>query len=49
MIWEGYIGHLYVACNELGLTDLLMAARVAIWPIFLVVNDWFTQFINVIR
>ena len=49
MIWEGYIGHIHFASNELGLTDLSMAARVAIWPIFLVVNDWFTQFINVVR
>jgi len=46
---RGLIGHIYFASNELGLTDLSMAARVAIWPILLVMNDCFTQFMNVIR
>ena len=51
MIWEGYIGHIHFASNELGLTDLSMAARITIWPLFLVMHDsdWFTQFMNVIR
>ena len=43
------MAHIYLLVMNLGLTDLSMAARVAIWPIFLVMNDWFTQFINVIR
>ena len=46
---RGLIGHIYFASNELGLTDLSMAARVAIWSILLVMNDCFTQFMNVIR
>ena len=46
---RGLIGHIYFASSELGLADLSMAARVAIWPILLVMNDCFTQFMNVIR
>ena len=38
MIWEGYLGHIHFASNELGLTDLSMAARITIWPIFLVIG-----------
>ena len=36
--WEGYLGLIHFASNELGLTDLSMAARIIIWPIFLVMN-----------
>ena len=39
---RGLIGHIYFASNELGLTDLSMAARVATWPILLVMTDCFT-------
>ena len=31
------LGHIHCAFNELGLTDLSMAARITIWPIFLVI------------
>ena len=45
------LGHIHCAFNELGLTDLSMAARITIWPLFLVMHnsDWFTQFMNVTR
>ena len=32
------LGHIHCAFNELGLTDLSMAARITIWPIFLVIG-----------
>ena len=32
------LGHIHFASNELGLTDLSMAARITIWPIFLVIG-----------
>ena len=43
------MAHIYLLLMNWGFTDLLMAGRVVIWPIFLIVNDWYTQFINVIR
>ena len=33
------MAHIYLLLMNLGFTDLLMVAIVAIWPIFLVVND----------